>query len=66
MATNLKLDDALVCAALRISGKKSKREAVNQALQEYIDRKNQLKILELAGTIDYDPDYDYKEQRKRR
>ena len=66
MATNLKLDDALVFEALRISGLSSKKDAVNQALKEYVDRKNQMKIPELAGTIDYDPEYDYKEQRNRK
>ena len=28
--------------------------------------RKQLKVLELAGTIDYDPAYDYKTERKRR
>jgi hypothetical protein len=39
--------------------------SVNEALKEYIQRRKQLKILDLFGQIDYDPDHDYKEQRRR-
>ena len=42
---------------------KTKKAAVTQALQEYIQKRQQLKALELFGTIDYDPSYDYKAQR---
>lgn len=43
---------------------KTKKEAVNQALAEYVQRREQLKILDFFGTVDQDPDYDYKKQRK--
>jgi hypothetical protein len=33
-------------------------------LKEYIDRRKQVEILKLAGTIDYDPAYDYKKVRR--
>jgi Arc/MetJ family transcription regulator len=65
MATNLKLDDALVEEAVRLSGVRTKRDAVNLALYEFVNKRKQRDILKLRGTIDYDPDYDYKEQRKR-
>jgi Arc/MetJ family transcription regulator len=64
MATNLALDDALIREAQQLGGHKTKKEAVTAALQEYIRRKNQLRILELEGTIDYDADYDYKAARQ--
>ncbi len=43
---------------------RTKKEAVNQALSEYVQRREQLKILDLFGTADFDPDFDYKKQRK--
>jgi Arc/MetJ family transcription regulator len=67
MPTNLALDDNLIEEARRTGGHKTKREAVNAALDEYIRRRKQLRILEDFGTIDFHPDYDYKiERRKRR
>jgi Arc/MetJ family transcription regulator len=66
MATNLDLDDALVERAKRLGGHRTKREAVNQALAEYIARHERLEILDLVGKVDWDPDYDYKKMRGRR
>lgn len=66
MATNLALDDKLLDEALKIGGRATKRETVTEALQEYIGRRKQARIAELFGTIDYDPKYDYKKQRRRR
>jgi Arc/MetJ family transcription regulator len=63
MPTNLALDDTLIDEARRVGNHKTKKEAVTAALDEYIQRRKQLEILELAGTIDYDPDYDYKKMR---
>jgi Bacterial antitoxin of type II TA system, VapB len=65
MPTNLAIDDELLEEALRLGGHRTKKATVNEALQEYIQRRKQLKILDLFGQIDYDPDYDYKEQRRR-
>jgi len=39
---------------------------VTEALEEYIARRKQARIADLFGTIDYDPAYDYKKQRRRR
>lgn len=63
MATNLALDDKLIYEARKIGNHKTKKEAVTAALDEYIRRRKQPEILELAGTIDYDPTYDYKKMR---
>jgi len=65
MATNLNLDDALLEEALKVSGKRTKREAVTAALQEYVARRKQRKILDLFGSLDWDPRYDYKKERGR-
>jgi len=64
MPTNLALDDSLIAEALRIGHHVTKKAAVTAALQEYINRRKQMEILKLAGTIDYDPAYDYKKIRQ--
>ena len=65
MATNLAIDDRLIEEARRIGGKKTKRETVTEALEEYIRRRRQARVTELFGAVDFDPAYDYKRQRRR-
>jgi hypothetical protein len=66
VATNLALDDRLLEEALRIGGRATKKETVTEALQEYINRRKQAAVVELFGSVDYDPKYNYKKQRRRR
>ena len=66
MATNLALDDELIKTAQKVGGHRTKKDAVTAALGEYIQRRKQLEILELLGTIDYDSTYDYKAERLRK
>ena len=66
MATNIELDQKLLSKAMRLGGKKTKRETVNEALVEYVQRREQLKILDLFGTLEMREDHDYKKQRKRK
>ncbi len=65
MPSNLAIDDQLLEEALRIGGHRTKKATVTEALEEYIQRRKQAAILELFGTIDVDPDYDYKAERRR-
>ena len=65
MATNLQIDDRLIARAVDLGGHRTKKAAVTQALTEYIQHLEQKKILSLFGTMDYDPAYDYKTQRRR-
>lgn len=65
MATNLAIDDKLIENARRIGKHKTKKAVVTEALVEYIQRREQLKILSLFGTIEYDDNYDYKNQRNK-
>ena len=65
MPTNLALDPKLLEEAHRIGSHRTKKATVTEALREYILRRKQQRILDLFGTIDYDEDYDYKEQRNR-
>ena len=66
MATNLAIDDKLIEEAREIGGHRTKKAVVTEALQEYIHRRKQIQMLNLFGKIDYDPDYDYRRQRKKR
>jgi Arc/MetJ family transcription regulator len=65
MATNLQIDDRLINKALNLGKHRTKKAAVTQALVEYIHHLEQEKILAWFGTIEYDPKFDYKRQRKR-
>ncbi len=66
MATNLDLDDALLDEAVKLSGKKTKRETVNFALQEFVSRRKQRRVLDLFGKLEWDKHFDYKKERERR
>jgi len=66
MATNLNLDDTLLEEALKLSGKRTKRDAVNAALAEFVARRKQRRILELFGKLEWDPRFDYKKERGHR
>jgi Arc/MetJ family transcription regulator len=63
MPTNLDIDDALIEKARQVGKHRTKKAAVTEALKEYIQLREQKRILELFGSIDYDPEYDYKQQR---
>ena len=65
MPTNLAIDDKLIEDARRIGKHRTKREAVNEALREYVQHRKQLEVLDLFHTVDFDPSCDYKKQRKR-
>lgn len=66
MATNIQIDNALVDKAMKLGGSRTKREAVNKALAEFVQRREQLRILGLFGTVDFDPGYNYKDQRAKK
>ena len=63
MPTNLAIDPELLQEALRVSGLKTKKDTVNLALKELINRHKQLELIDLFGKMDPDPDYDYKKGR---
>jgi hypothetical protein len=65
MATNLSIDPKLLDRALEVSGENTKKAAVTIALKEFIARREQKRLLELFGNLDWDPDYDYKAERSR-
>ncbi|MGE0192808.1 MAG: type II toxin-antitoxin system VapB family antitoxin [Planctomycetota bacterium] len=65
MATNLDIDPGLIDRALAVSGERTKKAAVTRALEEFIARREQKKVLELFGALEWDPSYDYKAERER-
>jgi len=65
MATNLQIDDNLILKAVKLGGHRTKKAAVSKALIEYIHQLEQEKILSMFGAVEYDPEYDYKKQRRR-
>jgi Arc/MetJ family transcription regulator len=65
VATNLQIDDRLITKAVKLGEHRTKKAAVTQALVDYIYHLEQEKILSLFGSIDYNPKFDYKKQRKR-
>ena len=65
MATNLAIDDSLLNEAQKIGGLGTKKATVTQAVEEFIQHRKQLKIVDLFGKVDFDPKYDYKKQRRK-
>lgn len=64
MPSNLAIDDQLLDEALSVGGMRTKRETVNAALREFIQRRRLLETVAGFGTVDFDPSYDYKKARQ--
>ena len=65
MATNLALDPDLIERALKASGEKTKKAAVTRALEEFITRRSQKRLVDLMGKLEWDESFDYKAERSR-
>ena len=65
MATNLSIDPVLLAKALELSGERTKKAAVNLALREFIARREQMRLRELFGQLEWSADFDYKKERSR-
>lgn len=65
MATNLALDPDLLDRVLAISGEPTKKAAVTLALKEFLARREQKKVAELFGKLEWDETFDYKAERSR-
>ncbi len=65
MVTNINIDEKLLREALALSDHSTVNLLIEAALHEYIQRRQQLKVLELFGTIDYEENYNYKQQRQK-
>ncbi len=58
MRTNIVLDDKLVREGLRLTHLRTKKDLVNYALKELVERKKRKGILELEGKIAWEGDLD--------
>ena len=65
MVTPLQIDQTLLQEALALSNHPTATALIEAALREYIQRRKQLKVLELFGTIEYEEEYNHKQQRQR-
>ena len=65
MATNLSIDPDLLAKAFELSDERTKKATVNMALQEFIARREQKKLRELFGQLEWSADFDYKRERSR-
>jgi len=63
MPRNLELDQELLERAFRVSGEPTKKAAVTRALQEFIARREQRRLAELFGKLEWDASFDYKAER---
>jgi Arc/MetJ family transcription regulator len=66
MPTNLAIDDRLIAEAQKLGRHRTKKETVTAALDEYVQRRKQQRILSLFGAIEYNANYDYKRERRTR
>lgn len=66
MATNLAIDPELLERAVEVSGERTKKAAVTKALQEFIARREQRRVVDLMGKLEWDRSYDYKSERSRK
>jgi len=64
MLTHIDIDEKLIQEALALNQNLTANQLISEALREYIQRRQQQKVLDLFGTIDYEDDYDYKKQRQ--
>ena len=65
MATNLAIDPVLLDRAVEVSGERTKKAVVTKALQEFIARREQKRLIELMGKLEWDDSFDYKAERSR-
>ena len=65
MATNPPIDPQLIKRALKVSGERTKKAAVTKALNEFVARRQQKRLLDLMGKLEWDEGYDYKKERGR-
>jgi len=64
MDTDFEIDDNLIEQARAIGHHSTSEAAITAALEEYIQHRKQLEVLDLFGTVDFDPAYDHKQNRQ--
>jgi len=52
--------------AVEVSGERTKKAAVTRALEEFIARRGQKRLVDLMGKLEWDKSFDYKVERSRK
>jgi len=63
---HFKIDKSLLEDARRLGKHRTNEHAIQAALEEYVRLLRQSRILSTFGTVDFDPEYDYKAERRRK
>ena len=58
MATHLAINDSLLHQAIEVSGRRTKKAVVTQALAEYVQKRQRAKVAGLFGSVQYNPAYE--------
>jgi Arc/MetJ family transcription regulator len=66
MRTNIVLDDKLVEEAMRLSGLKTRRAVVHEALAHLVRLKRRKRLSDLKGKVRFAPRYDHRKLREGR
>lgn len=66
IATNLAIDPRPLEQALKVGGERTKTAVVTRALEEYVARRGQKRLLDLFGALEWNHEFDYKGERSRR
>jgi len=65
MAIHLYIDPVLLDRAVEVSGERTKKAVATRALQEFIARREQRRLLDLMGRLEWEDGFDYKAERSR-
>jgi Arc/MetJ family transcription regulator len=65
MPSNLSVDPDLIAAVLKLSGERTEKAAVTEALEEFVARRRQKRLLELFGKLEWDTSFDHRSERRR-
>lgn len=66
MQTTINLDEALLKEAFQLTNLTTQEELINLALQELVRSRRKKNLLDLAGQIQFVPDFDHKDLRETR
>jgi Arc/MetJ family transcription regulator len=63
LRTNIDINNDLMQRAMLLSGSKTKKEAVELAMTEFVERRTRKNLADLRGKIEFAEGYDYKAAR---
>lgn len=58
MRTSIEINDQLIQQALELSQLKTKKEVVNEALEQFVKKMKRLRMLELHGKVEWEGNLD--------